>query len=320
MTLRLEMLEAARRAPELLGESAPLVPAFLLRQQNPDGGFRNRGGASDVYYVPFALGGLAALGSTAGAAADAATPLEDVLARVEAYLIKLEEPRRLDFVHLCSLMRSRAALASLSVQSSSSMQPLLDLVESYRAADGGYNPQAGRECGTAYGGFLAVGAYQDAQVPVPEPDRLVNSIELLRTAEGGYFNERPCPSAGAHQTGPGGVAGTNPTAAAVSVLRHLAQPVAPAVSEWLLARVCRSGGFSAGPATSTPDLLSTATALHALSQLDTSIQSLKEPTLDFLDSLWSSEGGFYGHWGDDQVDSEYTFYGLVALGQLAASR
>jgi hypothetical protein len=44
---------------------------------------------------------------------------------------------------------------------------------------------------------------------------------------------------------------------------------------------------------------------------------IKEPCLDFLDSLWTNEGGFHGHWGDDHLDVEYTSYALLALGHLA---
>jgi hypothetical protein len=36
-----------------------------------------------------------------------------------------------------------------------------------------------------------------------------------------------------------------------------------------------------------------------------------------VDTLWSAEGGFHGHWADDHLDAEYTFYGLLALGHLS---
>ena len=66
-----------------------------------------------------------------------------------------------------------------------------------------------------------------------------------------------------------------------------------------------------------PDLLSTATALHALAGLEVSFATVKELCLDFVDSLWTNEGGFYGQWGDDHLDCEYAFYGLLALGHLS---
>ena len=39
---------------------------------------------------------------------------------------------------------------------------------------------------------------------------------------------------------------------------------------------------------------------------------IRERCLDFHDTLWSAEGGFHGHWSDDHLDAEYTFYGLLA--------
>jgi hypothetical protein len=44
---------------------------------------------------------------------------------------------------------------------------------------------------------------------------------------------------------------------------------------------------------------------------------MRERCLDFIDSLWTNKGGFHGHWADDDLDAEYTFYGLLALGHLA---
>ena len=66
-----------------------------------------------------------------------------------------------------------------------------------------------------------------------------------------------------------------------------------------------------------PDLLSTATALHALAAVGAPLDDLREPCLDFLDSLWDHRGGFHGSWADDALDCEYVFYGLLALGHLS---
>jgi hypothetical protein len=63
--------------------------------------------------------------------------------------------------------------------------------------------------------------------------------------------------------------------------------------------------------------LSTATALHALSALHVPLAGLRDPCLDFVDSLWTNRGGFFGTWADDAVDCEYTFYALLALGHLS---
>ncbi|NBP88813.1 MAG: hypothetical protein EBU59_09985, partial [Planctomycetia bacterium] len=55
-------------------------------------------------------------------------------------------------------------------------------------------------------------------------------------------------------------------------------------------------------------------ALHALDAAAVEWRGHRDLILDFIDSLWSAEGGFHGSWADDDLDSEYTFYGLLALG------
>ena len=65
-----------------------------------------------------------------------------------------------------------------------------------------------------------------------------------------------------------------------------------------------------------PDLLSTATALHALSGLHVDFSAVKERCLDFVDTLWTGKA-FCGNWGDDEPDVEYTYYALLALGHLS---
>jgi hypothetical protein len=61
VSLRLEMLQVARLAPQQLGESRDLVAGFLHARVNPDGGFQNRAGASDLYYTVFGLDSLIGL-------------------------------------------------------------------------------------------------------------------------------------------------------------------------------------------------------------------------------------------------------------------
>ena len=107
------------------------------------------------------------------------------------------------------------------------------------------------------------------------------------------------------------------TAAAIALLHQLGMPINTTAGDWLLAQIHSDGGWLAVPGAPLPDLLSTATALHALSCLDRPLSDAqREKCLDFVDTLWSAEGGFHGHWADDALDAEYTFYGLLALGHL----
>ena len=295
MSMRLEMLQVARLAPKLLGESAELVRQFLESQQNEDGGFRDRSGKSDLYYTVFGLDGLLALQA------------EVPRARVAAYLKSFGDGEGLDFVHLCCLAR---AWASISTQGRTDSAPataeILRRIEAFRARDGGYHPVRGCASGTAYAAFLAVGAYQDSKAEWHDSLRLVQSLKFLETNDGAWSNERNVK-----------VGSTNATAAAITTLRNLNVPVNQSAGDWLLAQCHPEGGFLAAPGAPIPDLLSTAAALHALAGLQVSFDGVKEKCLDFIDTLWTNEGAFHGQWADDDVDCEYTYYGLLALGHLS---
>ena len=141
---------------------------------------------------------------------------------------------------------------------------------------------------SVYHSFLAWGALQD-QGQRPKPIA-VRDISPVRT--------------------------TPTTAATMTLQRQMQLTVTPETVQWLLARAHPEGGFSATEDTPMPDLLSTATALHALSGHHVSFAHLKEPTLDFLDTLWTGRA-FCGNWADDEPDCEYTYYALLAMGHLS---
>ena len=76
------------------------------------------------------------------------------------------------------------------------------------------------------------------------------------------------------------------TAGAVVLLNNLHLPINAEVGQWLRARVHAQGGFVAVPDAPIPDLLSPATALHALAALDVRLtEEQTERCLDFVDSL-----------------------------------
>lgn len=291
MSVRLDMLRAAKAAAKTLGESAERVAAFLRSQFNADGGFADRAGKSDLYYTVFGMAGLMALG--ADLPADA----------VASYLEEFGDGDGLDLVHLSCLARCHANLAGRCAPHPNG---ILDRVEAFCSADGGYNAAKGADRGTVYACFVAMGAYEDLGADLPRSEAMTACIERLRADDGGYANQVDLP-----------VGMVPPTAAAVSLLRYLGTPIDPAVGRWLLDRSLKDGGFMASSMAPMPDLLSTATALHALRAMNVDISGIREPTLNFIDSLWINRGGFYGNWGDDALDCEYTYYGLLALGHLS---
>ncbi len=286
------MLQAARRAPGILEKAREPVVAFLEEQFNEDGGARDRAGNSDLYYTVFLLESLLALGR------------EPPVDRVRPYLESFGDGEGLDLVHLTCLARCWAALPG-TLPGPDTVRHLMERIDSHRCADGGFGPTPGAPSGTVYHGFLALGALQDLGGKPADTEGLGRSITSLLLEDGAFASRQGVP------------AGTTPTtAAAVTVLRQLRAPVPPASPEWLLARAGPEGGFRAADGAPIPDLLSTATALHALVGSGISIAHLKESSLDFLDTLWTGRG-FCGTWADDTEDCEYTYHALLSLGHLS---
>ena len=280
----------------MLGESAELVRDFYRRQWTVAGGGRDRSDRPDLYYTVFTLNGCEALG----------VPVPVV--QLETWLRTFGEGNELDLVHLTSLARCWASLGKQRMPKGLPKAVLVRL-ETFRKPDGGYDTSPTKPNGTAYGSFLALGAYQDLGKFPPRPLSIVQSLKRLETPDQAWNNAPGLP-----------IGSTNPTAGAVTLLRHLHLPLNPAVGDWLLARLHPQGGFTAVPGAPMPDLLSTATALHALASLDRRLTAQqRERCLDYVDTLWSAEGGFHGHWADDHLDAEYTFYGLLALGHLSVA-
>ena len=289
------MLQVARLARAVLGDSAELIARFIEAQFTAEGAARDRSGRSDLYYTIFALAAEEALQMDGAASRAAGLP---------SYLEGFGDGASLDFIHLGALARCWAATKSIPAGRA---EQLLARMEKFRAEDGGYHENPGSARGHAYGCFVALGAYQDLGAIPPDPLRMVQCLKFLETPDGAWGNVR------------GMREGTVPaTAAAVTLLHQFGLPIHERVAAWLLEQQHESGGWLAVPGAPLPDLLSTATALHALACLEQPLtDSAKERGLDFVDTLWDASGGFHGHWADDELDAEYTFYGLLALGHLA---
>jgi hypothetical protein len=202
------------------------------------------------------------------------------------YLAGFGDGEGLDLVHQTCLARCWGAMPA-ERRDAEACRRLAGRIAGRRAPDGGF--------GSTYHSFLAAGALEDLGFGVAEPQLLARSIAWPE---------------------PGRPATTPTTAGAVTLLRHLGAPVPPEAGAWLLARAHPQGGFTAAEGTPVPDLLSTATALHALAGLKAEVGPLKEATLDFIDSLWTGKA-FCGSWGDEEQDAEYAYYALLALGHLS---
>lgn len=298
MTIRLDMRRAVSRASVALGDSVGVVREFLRGHLDEDGGFQGRDGQSDLYYTVFGL--------EASIGLDARIPYE----RVADYLLSFEAGQLLDLVHLACLVRCRANMADHDGKplDRAMCDAMTARLMQFRCADGGFHTSAGAERGHIYGSFLALGICQDLQIDALDPETLVASVEALRMPDGGYSNEPTM-----------NVSATSATAAAITILYYLQRPIRQSAVQWLADRAAPSGGFVPLPLDTdlaVPDLLSTATALHALTLTNISLDVIREQNLDYLDALWNARGGFQGHPADDVLDCEYTYYGLLALGDL----
>lgn len=286
------VLTAAQARDWLLTEGRDAIANYVRGQLNPDGGFRGRSPASDLYYTVFGLACVSALGGD--------PPREPV----RRFLDACEAGAGLDFVHLASAARCWAALAEPSRENRA--HSFLPRLEAYRSLDGGYHHlNLHAPHGTVYGSFLAFMAYTEAGAALPGPDRFLTGLETLRSADGGYANV-------AGNTGHT----TTATAAAILLQQGLQGRSDPAAVSALHATECRSGGYLAFPGATGPDLLSTATALYALRQAGHPPASAR-PHGEFIESLWCDDSGFCGYPSDPVTDCEYTFYALLALGACA---
>jgi prenyltransferase beta subunit len=295
MSFRLEMLQVARLAPQLLGDATDLVWTFIRGKTLESCAFPDRAGRPDLYYTVFGIEALLAL------------HIEPDWHRLAEWLATFGNGASLDFIHLCCLARCWAAVpASIASLTEDDRTAMLERINAWRTPDGGFNQRQGAPRCTAYGCLLGWAAHYDLRAPLPPADSLTDCLRALEVPAGGYANE------------PGLAQGAVPaTAAAVALHRHLRRTPPDVTGAWLLAQQHPNGGFLAAPGAPIPDLLSTAVALHALDGMQVSFATHKESLLDFIDSLWSAEGGFHGNWTDDTLDIEYTYYGLLALGHLA---
>ena len=290
MTIRLTTIQAASNARTTLAESASLIADFIQSKQNSDGGFSGRTASSDLYYSVFAIESLIALKAEFNKNA--------MLDYLRSF-----KPCDLDFVHLCCLAR---CLADIDELDDKITEDILDEIIAYRSADSGIANTKNSPNATMYGLFLGIGLYQDLNIDIPDLSGITDCVASLARDNGGFANE------------PSMTGGSTPSTAAAVTLQHfLGCEINPASFDWLIERINRSGGFVAMPYLPIADLLSTATALHALNLAQRSLDEQQtEMCLDFVDSLWSGKGAFCASPADQTQDTEYTYYGLMAIGNL----
>lgn len=278
---------------------------WLRSRQNPDGGFSGREGGSDLYYTGFALRSLAVLQG-----------LNPALCTRTANFLrqKMGEPASvIDFFSLlvsCFLVPIGGGPDVLADVPADWPERSARMLESFRTSDGGYAKAQGAASGSTYHSFLVMLALELVDKQVPRVEDLVKFVKSRRRHDGGYVEIAPMRRSG-----------TNPTAAGIGILQMtnaLDAEAREAVIEFLVQLPSEfEGGIRANDRIPAADLLSTFTGSWTMAQLD-ALDRLDVAALrEYAESCEVPTGGFRGGLWDDEIDVEYTFYGLGVLGLLA---
>ncbi len=274
---------------------------FILRQQNPDGGFSGREGGSDLYYTGFAVRGLSLLGGLEGSEC----------ARLAEYLAS-QSRAQLTVIDLVSWLYS-----SLMVQTWSGTDVLAgfatdwptrlaEIFESFRTRDGGYAKTHEGAAGSTYHSFLITTCYELIGQQQPHPKRLIQFVYDRQREDGGFVEIAPMKRSG-----------TNPTAAAVAILKILGgldEELKADILAFLQEARSSEGGFQANTRVPFADSLSTFTGLLTLQDLNGPSLISTAALNGFINQLESPDGGFRGALWDQGTDVEYTFYALGVRG------
>lgn len=281
--------------------------AFLLSRQMPDGGFAGREPGSDLYYTGFAVRGLAVLGG-----------LELIQTDAVAGYLKQQIRRQLTVIDLLSWLYSAVVVQAsggediLSATAENWPDKLAEMLEVFRANDGGYRKTEEGAAGSMYHSFLVVLCYELIGRPLPQPRRLVQFVFDRQRDDGGFVEIAPMKRSG-----------TNPTAAGAAILNILGafdDQVKEDVHDFLMEVRGSEGGFLANSRIPFSDGLSTFTGLLTAQDLGFTDLWDRSQVEAFANSLEFPDGGFRGASWDEAADVEYTFYGLGILGLLDSTR
>lgn len=276
---------------------------FLKAAQQADGGFAGRQDGSDLYYTSFALRGLAILGELYG---DVARRAADFLrARLTGRDSLID---RMSLVFGAAQLDAAAGIDVLTDAGPIWKSSLAQELHALRRPDGGFAKGLGGTASSTYQTFLALLCLQLIDGPIADPDNVVQFIRSQQADIGGFREIRVSKRAG-----------TNPTAAAIGVLRMLDAldgDMTESATDFLAEMQDDDGGLLANTRIPMADLLSTFTGFLTLADLDRTDAVDTDAALKFVQSLSHPAGGFRAALWDDVRDVEYTFYGIGSLALL----
>ncbi len=295
--LFLQLFSGAEKLPASEKEA---VMNFIMSARCPSGGFRGRqadDAVGDLYYTAFALRGLALLGGVTDS---------ELLGGIRRFL----ESQKNYFntpADLFSFIFCRAFVDGVKDEAETSR--LLERWREFLRADACYASSTATRHSSTLTTFLAASAFEILETK-KEIGRIdAETILRRQRQDGGFVELEPLQQSG-----------TNPTAAAIALLKMKGRfpRDKDGTVGFLLVRQRPDGGFQANTRIPVSDLLSSFTAFVALRDLEAENRCDVTSLWNYVESLKVPEGGYRGADWDDRCDVEYTFYGLGLKALLTA--
>jgi len=288
-----QMVSLLRNALDVLDEQGQTeVFQFLKSQQNADGGFKDRGGRSDLYYSLFGMLLLEAWGSGHWAepvegqpVTRNSQPATEIKAKLVQFIQSQSSKEIPGFIEQCCLALLQKELRMNRI---SRTKTLLKLTRSSWKERYSIN--------LSYRSFVLF-LTLDAVLPFRGLIKRFSGKMLSRVE----VNEHsPC----------------SEIAAKVFLLKMLDKNGSDE-QQLLMSFSSKSGGFRAFQHLEQADMLSTAVTLFALKNAGCDLRLLTPGCLDFIRQNFNNGAFLSGDGDQTTTDLEYTFYGLLALGTLA---
>jgi prenyltransferase beta subunit len=280
-----QMIAFLRNALDLLDEQGrEEVLHFIASQQNRDGGFKDRGGKSDMYYSLFGGMMLRAVVSPLNPPKGDLENGNGASFQLQQYIVGQSSSEIPGFIEQCCMVLLQKQFGTGRF---SRLKALLSLCRSFWKERHSIN--------LSYRSFVLF-LTLDAVFPF-----LIFLKRLLRRISSGTIVNQHSPCS---------------EVAAKVFLQEMMNQDGTEEQKLLTSFVCKSGGFKAFQHLQQADMLSTAVALFALDYAGSDLRLLKPACLGFIQSNFA-DGAFLSGDGDQTTDVEYTFYGLLALGVLA---
>lgn len=343
-------LKLALGASHLDDNTRALHRVWLQTQQHEDGGFAGREGNSDPYYTAFGLRGLLIVDGI-----DA-----NVAQRASAF-IRSQLDAKLGVVDLISLIMAASILEfAAGGDEMSAMRSAGDRIAetllSLRSADGGYAKTPGGAAGSTYQTFLNLLSWELIGREEPEPDRVASFLQSQRQMDGGFREIRVAKRAGVNPTAAG--IGSLKAMGRLELAKESATAEFLGEMQTSEGGLAANDRIPMPDLLSSCTGLISLIDLEAVEQIDVkkllryarTMERRELPTkmaaepsgVQAMMFDWDSDddagaetsdgskashsrdalpGGFHGFEFDEDVDVEYTFYGLacLALGELCLS-